>query len=46
MRVGWGGWTSLLGLDEGWVGRVDFIRSKRSEFSYLSINNVNSNSQP
>ena len=21
---GWGGWTSLLGLDEGWVGRVDF----------------------
>ena len=24
MRVGWGGWTPLLGLDEGWVGRVDF----------------------
>ena len=23
MRVGWGGWTSLLDLDEGWVGRVD-----------------------
>ena len=20
MRVGWGGWTSLLGLDEGWWG--------------------------
>ena len=24
MRVGSGGWTSLLDLDEGWVGMVDF----------------------
>ena len=24
MRVGWGGWTSLLDLDEGWVGMVGF----------------------